>query len=103
MFERLALTLLATSVLNTPAMMAIYRRLDHVDDVNLTVRRFSAVLGTLALLGVVGGGAASAWWLLRETATLQPITAAIVLTVVGIVPFVLVAQVLYAEYAEVHG
>lgn len=103
MSEGLALALLTTSVLNTPAMMAIFRRLDHVDDVNWRLRRLSVTFGTVSLLGLLGGATASAWWLLRETATLRPLTAAVVLAVVGIAPFVVAARVLYEGYADAFG
>jgi hypothetical protein len=94
----IALGLLQLVALSIPPIAVLIKMLRKADDLTWRLRKLSFGLAIASVLSFIGTGAAVVAFLLSQAALPGSLVLAMVLAVVGLVPFALFTGVLYVEH-----
>jgi hypothetical protein len=94
----IALGLLQLVALSIPPIAVLIKMLRKADDLTWRLRKLSFGLAIASVLSFIGTGAAVVTFLLSRAALPGSLVLAMVLAVVGLVPFALFTGVLYVEH-----
>ncbi|GGL61663.1 hypothetical protein [Halocalculus aciditolerans] len=92
--------ILSAAVLNVPSVLVLFRMVDGLDDVTPRARRFTVTIGTLSLLLLIASAATSGYWILAQVTGSRLVAGALALTVLGVLPFLFVEEILYRSYFD---